>query len=212
LELSEAFQTHVRLVIEAEAHLQLPSGFLRQLLAESDWSFVIKAHAVVEAAITQLLVAATRDPRLTSVFERLPLGGRTGKVAFVKAMGLIDDAAIRFATRLSEVRNRAVHDVRSLDFTFQDYIAGLTPDKLKSFAFGIFPMTGPPNDVSQLKSWPDGLAKFTVFLGLTHVLIQSLLALRQIKIDDRVVEMDREYAKTMRELYEQWQREDAERQ
>ncbi len=39
-----------------EIDLHLPSGFVMRLLDEDDWSFVIKLHALFEAALTCALV------------------------------------------------------------------------------------------------------------------------------------------------------------
>ena len=45
----------------------LPIGFLEGLRAEDDWSFIIKVHALIEAAVSHLLCSvlgkATLHPR-----------------------------------------------------------------------------------------------------------------------------------------------------
>jgi hypothetical protein len=42
------------IVEESEPLLGLEKGFFRKLLTEDDWSFVIKTHALIEAALTRL--------------------------------------------------------------------------------------------------------------------------------------------------------------
>src|SRR5688500_17283882 len=91
-----------------EKDTELPTGFLASLLEprESDWSFVIKVSAVVEAAIAQLLTTATMDARLAGVFRRLDtMDKEKGKVAFLKAMNLLSDHRHRFIAELAKLRN-----------------------------------------------------------------------------------------------------------
>jgi hypothetical protein len=40
--------------------------FLYDLIKQDDWTFVIKAHALIEAAMTQMLVDHLGEPRLTN--------------------------------------------------------------------------------------------------------------------------------------------------
>jgi hypothetical protein len=48
-----------------EPTLGLRVGFIEELIQQDDdWSFVIKAHAIVEAALTQLLGHLIGHPRL----------------------------------------------------------------------------------------------------------------------------------------------------
>ncbi len=62
-----------------EQNLNLPSGFLERLVEEDDWSFLIKSHAVVEAALTHLITSRA-DPSLRPLFLRLPLEGRFSEI------------------------------------------------------------------------------------------------------------------------------------
>lgn len=51
-------KTHFEAVEELVKELGLPEGFYAELLGEDDWSFIIKLHALMEAAVTGLIVAA----------------------------------------------------------------------------------------------------------------------------------------------------------
>jgi hypothetical protein len=107
------FAENVRL----ETALGLPTGFIEHLVEEDDWSFVVKAHALLEACATELLVRSS-DSRLTPIFKSMQLGGgRASKMEFVRALGLLDDPAISFVRWLGELRNRIVHDVRHVGFS-----------------------------------------------------------------------------------------------
>jgi len=58
-----------------------------------DWSFVIKLHALLETAVSQLLVHALGGEELVDVFSALEMSNiKTGKLAFVKTLGLLPKA------------------------------------------------------------------------------------------------------------------------
>ena len=51
---------------------------------ENDWSFVIKLHALVEAAVAHLLTEQLSRPELSDLFAHLDISNKTtGKAAFV---------------------------------------------------------------------------------------------------------------------------------
>src|SRR5882672_547760 len=128
-------------VTEFEKELGLSNGFfVNLLLKEDDWSFVIKLHALVEAAVAHTL-AATCGEKLLDVFSRLELGSSTiGKLAFAKALDLLDEGERKFIRRLSEIRNSFAHDVRQAGRTLADYVSKLDKNQLKSFGDGVGPL------------------------------------------------------------------------
>jgi hypothetical protein len=112
-------------ITRLEERVGLPRGFLDELLIEGDWSFVIKSHAFVEATVATFLTEAT-DARLETVFSYLQLGGgRTSKLAFAEALDLFEPNCLRFARRLSTLRNELVHKVKNVYFTFEEYLQEL---------------------------------------------------------------------------------------
>ena len=61
--------------VKAQAErLGLPRDFYAKLLDEDDWSFVIKANALVEAACSDALAARLHAPELATCFATLDLG------------------------------------------------------------------------------------------------------------------------------------------
>jgi hypothetical protein len=113
-------------------------GISRSLLdsldADDDWTFVIKMHGILEAALNHLLLARLDNPNLARIISRLETSNaRTGKLAFIKAYGLLEDNACLFVQTLSEIRNRAVHDVKNFDLTLQKYLARLDRQQLKNW-------------------------------------------------------------------------------
>ena len=92
-----------------------------------DWTFVIKTHALLESAITHLLVTDLDRAELAPLLSNLEMSNtRVGKVAFAKALGLLDKDYRRFVRNLSELRNELVHDIRNTAFAFEcDHADGL---------------------------------------------------------------------------------------
>lgn len=124
-----------------ESEIKLPTGFLESLRKEDDWSFVIKAHALIEAAITHTLVAFLDKPQLEGLFARMELTDkRSGKLAFATALEIISEDERRFLRAFSEIRNSLVHNISNVSFDFKFYIAHLDPNQLRAFsqAFSYF--------------------------------------------------------------------------
>ena len=125
---------HFDFLPELEQLLGLPVGFYEALLKEDDWSFVIKLHSLVEAAITQLLTQVIDKPELSDIFSRLDLGGQsTGKMAFIKSLGLLSEDERRFISQLSQLRNSLVHDVTSVNVNLAAYYDSLSVADRKGF-------------------------------------------------------------------------------
>jgi hypothetical protein len=127
---------------ELEGELGLPEGFYEKLSGEDDWSFIIKIHSLIEAAVNYSLTAALGDPRLEGVIASLSMGGKTGKVAFMRALGLAETIHVRVIDGLSSLRNTFVHKIANVQMTLEEYIGSLDAGKLNDFVqvFGsVFP-------------------------------------------------------------------------
>ncbi|HEX9692263.1 MAG TPA: hypothetical protein VGA22_09215 [Gemmatimonadales bacterium] len=126
-------------VAHFEKECGLPPGFYLSLLREDDWSFVIKLHALVEATVSRLLAGTCMRPELLDTFSRLELSNSTtGKLAFAKALGCLEEADRRFIRSLSEIRNDFVHDVRQAGKDLKAYTSGFDANQWNKFrlAFG----------------------------------------------------------------------------
>lgn len=127
-------------IVALENDIGVRRGFFRALLSEGDdWSFVIKTHALIEAAVSHLLGEVTGHPELVHTFSQIELSGvRTGKLAFAEVLGCLDASERQTIRKLSELRNRLVHDVSNVDFTFDDWTQSLDKNQMKAFvqAFG----------------------------------------------------------------------------
>jgi len=112
----------------------LPGDFLDQLLKESDWSLVIKLHAVFEAVLVNLIVHRLATPQASEVVSHLEFNNtKAGKVAFARALGLLESRDVAFLRGLSELRNRLVHSIQNVSFTFAGHVANLSAAERKKF-------------------------------------------------------------------------------
>ena len=118
-----------------ETELGLRPGFLRGLRTSADdWSFVIKLHALFEAALAHCLCEELGRPELASVLAYTELSrDKAGKVEFGKAIGLLTKRERRFLRSLSEMRNMLVHEVRNTGFTFESHVAAMTAPQRSAF-------------------------------------------------------------------------------
>jgi hypothetical protein len=120
-----------------ETELGLSSGFLEGLRTEDDWSFIIKVHALVEAAVSHLLCSALGRDTLADVFSHLELSDkRRGKMAFAAALGLLEKPDRRFVSSLSELRNTLVHDVTNVRFSVSKHVADMDSSTFSAFVKG----------------------------------------------------------------------------
>jgi len=121
-------------VRQLEKEIGIRPGFLESLKTEDDWSFIIKLHALVEAAVSYLLCKALGHDELSETFSFLELSNkRVGKIAFVKSLGLLDEKDRRFISSLSELRNKLVHDISNVQFDLKEYVENLSPKRFETF-------------------------------------------------------------------------------
>jgi len=112
----------------------LPRDFLDQLLKESDWSLVIKMHAVFEAVLASLITKRLANPQVGDVVSNLDFNNtKAGKVALARALGLVESPEVAFLRGLSELRNKLVHNIENVTFSFKTHVASLSAAELKKF-------------------------------------------------------------------------------
>lgn len=125
---------------DLEEKVGVEAGFFARLYDEDDWSFIIKLHALFEAACSNLLSFHFNEPELDEIFVRLELSGKIiGKTVFLGRLGLLGKEWRRFISALSELRNDLVHDIRQSNFKLEQYIQSLDSNALKSFAVAFSP-------------------------------------------------------------------------
>jgi hypothetical protein len=121
-------------VVDLVQRMGLAAGFFEKLQGEDAWSFLIKLHAMFEAACTHLLLFHFQEPELSEVFSRLELSNKTtGKVAFLGRLELLGKGERRFIAALSELRNSLVHDIRNYAFSLKIMVAGFKVEQRRNF-------------------------------------------------------------------------------
>jgi hypothetical protein len=117
-----------------EKELHVPDGFLSGLIEEDDWSFVVKLHALIEAAIARMLTSRLDESRLDNIIATMPLSDfRTGKIAYVQSLGLLPVEHRRWIQKLSELRNDCVHDVANVNMSLSEYFSNLPASASKGY-------------------------------------------------------------------------------
>ncbi|QCF26718.1 hypothetical protein [Hydrocarboniclastica marina] len=118
-----------------EEKMGLPKDFYMSLLSEGDWSFLIKLHALFEAAASHILTIRLGNGRLEGPFSYLELSNKNyGKATLLKELGAITGDQKKFIQALSELRNQLVHKIGNVAFSLDEHVERMNKDQLKSFA------------------------------------------------------------------------------
>lgn len=119
-------------VCQLETRLGLPVGFYEKLLKEDDWSFVIKLNALFEAACTHILVVRLSTPELEEAIANLDFAqNKSGKISFLRSLGALTAEQAGILRYIAELRNKLVHNVTNVTFSFSEYVAALDKNQLK---------------------------------------------------------------------------------
>ena len=117
-----------------EEELGIEKGFFNKLGDEEDWALIIKLHALIESAVSQLLTGAFNKASLKDTFSMLELSNkRTGKMAFVDALDLLGDAERRYISSLSELRNKLVHNIQSVNYQLHEEVDKMDKQQFQQF-------------------------------------------------------------------------------
>jgi len=122
-------------IIDLEKNIGVPPGFVEALVNEDDWSFIIKLHALFEAACTHLLLFHFNEPGIAIVISRLELSDKAkGKLALLKGAELLGNDDRAFISKLSELRNSLVHDVTNTEYSLIGLVESFNSNQLTKFA------------------------------------------------------------------------------
>jgi hypothetical protein len=116
------------------ADVKVDDAFFNDLEDADDWTFIIKTHALIESICTRCCVLALGEPALLDFFSRLENSNpRTGRVAALRLLGLLDKPYARAITKWSELRNLVVHDVAQTNFSLTNYLEEAGDGAQKAF-------------------------------------------------------------------------------
>ena len=117
-----------------EKELGLPANFFNEIHKQDDWSFIIKMHAIFEAAATYILSHRTRNRQLKEIFSKIELSNKkTAKIAFIKAYEILDSEERGYISMLSELRNLLIHNIENVNFSIESHISKMDPNQKKKF-------------------------------------------------------------------------------
>lgn len=100
--------------------LGLPPQFVIKLLDEDDWSFIVKAHALVEASVMQAIKHRLSGHSISKFLGKLTM---RRLLDFAKDLDALDSQLCSKIRLLSEIRNDIVHDVTKVSFSFAQYLS-----------------------------------------------------------------------------------------
>ncbi len=117
-----------------EKALGVDEGFFNKLSEEDDWSLIIKLHSLIEAAVSDLLVKRLQKNVLIDALSNMELSNKkSGKMAFVKALGLLGEHERRYISSLSELRNRLVHNIKNVNYQMHEVVEKMDSQQFKQF-------------------------------------------------------------------------------
>ena len=118
-----------------EKELRVGAGFVERLFDEpSDWSFIIKVHALSEAAMTHLVTIALRREELRDVIARLDMGDqRRGKLVFAERLDAIDKDLAGFLRALGRLRNQYAHGIKNVSLRIEDLVNSFPTNERDTF-------------------------------------------------------------------------------
>jgi hypothetical protein len=115
-------------VVAAEQHLQIPPGTISSIPNEPDFIATVKAYAVVEPLLNDLIAtwppksivfgSLASPPQENDSFRNfvtgLAISGNTGKLKLAEGLGLLQNDDVSFIRALATVRNRYAHNVKNI--------------------------------------------------------------------------------------------------
>jgi len=162
--------------------LGLRENFLIDLFKDpDDWSFVVKAHALLEAVICAVLVAHLRRRELDDVLaEEVEMKAR---IEMTKALGITTPEDRKAMHALGNLRNRLVHNAKDTNFTFAEHFKNRDAKKNFCSTFGHgwtdpIPGTNPPMPrADYVAEHP----KFAVFQSVLHIAMYVVREMSEIQ-------------------------------
>lgn len=179
----------------------ISADLLNSLETDDDWTFVIKTHGILEAGLNHLLLTKFGNPKLGETVSRLETNNaRTGKIAFIKAFNLLSPEALLFVRLLSEVRNRAVHDVKHFNLKLETYLESLNKEQRDNWK-------------TALTSWvvsrpiPEGVRDLAIKQARNGIYNSCMMIIIRSLEHQRAAEAERNFLKAAEEFAEQLEKE-----
>jgi hypothetical protein len=182
-----------------ESQLGLETGFVYRLAKEDDWSFVVKAHALLEAMLSHSLPLAAIDG-LTRTLRGL---NNARKIQAARDLSIIDDDDERALRELSRLRNKLAHDVSMTRFHFADHLQD--GDERLRFQRAFSGIWASSIDIDGATVGREQFAsanpKVTIWMWCQRILVAGELFRRSRDLDHRVAALDKVGADILRDMF-----------
>ena len=155
--------------------LGVPTGYLLDLTKETDWNVIIQSHALIETALNEGIVKKLGFPELTDNISNLPTSEtKAGKCAFAVSLGIISKEEAKNIQRLSEIRNRLVHNAKNLRFSLSDWWQRMDEGERDAWHKRLNPLT---NGKSQVVDSKGNLKKGQPAFGIIKLSLKILITI-----------------------------------
>ena len=173
----------------------LPRNFIENLIKDDDWSLVIKAHALIESACTDMLTNFFGKNELVDIFSHIDMSNKKcGKIAFISALKLLSKPERRFISALSELRNHLVHNASNVNFSLQSYFSSFPKREqeklLASFNLRLQSVTVNEKNtegLDLLTQHPKTLIWSSLMLCLSSIYVQDIFAIKRNELINDVL-------------------------
>lgn len=115
-----------------EIKLGLTKGFYASILEDDDWTFIIKLSSLFEAACAMSIKSRLNETTLNVIIDHTELANKNcGKLAFLKALGVLTNPQCEFIRKVAEIRNIYAHNVCNVKMSIMDIIQSCGKDREK---------------------------------------------------------------------------------
>jgi len=194
----------------------LPEGFYFKLLEDDDWSFVIKLHSLIEAAISYSLSESIKIAfskyhpdgkiNLTKVFSLLETSNKnTGKLAFLKALDIPYSKYRGFVLHLSQMRNKMIHNVSNVSMTIKEYYASLETDKedfRDKMTFTIYGKVEFKNEKLDKNQLFDLNPKIAIWYNSLECILELYSLVKNFELANKIEDLDKQKAEKDKKFFE----------
>jgi len=191
---------------EFEKRVGLPTGFVYSLAQEDDWTFVIKIHALYETALTHILAMTFGNEKLEDALAEISMAH---KLKLASACSLFDKEDRGMLHALSNLRNKLVHSVDQVAFSFFTYLSDQNRKKqfLESFAqIWPDPIILPGDGKVEREAFVIENPRITVWLWCQRILANVYFEHERRRLQEHIDARNHEQAETFRKLLEVFRR------
>ena len=125
--LQDMIDERLAFVEPLEERIGIPLDTMGPLLREeNDWAFIVKLAVILEASLTEVLVAHLHNEGMRLHIRGLQMQGRTGRIPLAVAVGALSEEDAGTMAAIADVRNSFAHSPRNIGGSLEQYAKGLS--------------------------------------------------------------------------------------